>query len=328
MKRLLFLSICLLAGNSVAQTILHYRVSDTDTDTVANGTTPGFDGSEDGITAFGTVTLSEDVPTDGVPTGAGNRSLVFDGASGVNLPGTAQLLNSVIETAGGFTYEAWFKWGGGGQVNSIIDYAGTEKLVRQAEGSDCAYRNNSAAPLYLLGLAPEGEWHYAAVVFEPTDPVSNGSITGNLTFYFDSTEPTETIEAVTISDFGDSLNRTIAVGAHPLGFAGDFITGLIFEPRVSLGALTPEDLLFRSLPPIELEITEFSRIDGGNRLTFSSEVGLNYIVEYSMDLLNWFPAGPSNISEGESSVFVHNFSPGFESLATAPQVFYRVVTQP
>ena len=321
-----FVILTLAAINvTVADTVLHYRVSDTDAATVASGSIPGVDGSADGTVAFGAITLSEDIPTDGVPVGAGNRSMVFDGGSGINLPGTQQLLNSVIGTAGGFTYEAWFKWGGGGQVNSIIDYAGTEKLVREAAGDGAAYRNNSAAPLYSLGMANEEEWHYAAVVFTPTEPVTGVTITGNLTFYYDGIEPTETIEAVTISDFGDSLNRTIAVGAHPLGFSGDFITGLIYEPRVSLGALTPEELLFDSSPAVELQVTEFERMEGSNRLMWTSRPGQNYFVEYSLNLANWIPIESEITADSGTTEFIHTFDPGFEELATAPTVFYRVV---
>jgi hypothetical protein len=171
--------------------------------------------------------------------------MVFNGSSGVNLPATQQLLNSTIAANGGFTYEAWFSFAGGGTVNSIIDYAGTEKLVREATGTDAGYRNNSAAPLFLLGAAPANEWHYAAVVFNPTGPVAgDGSITGDFSFYYDSTTATSTATGVNISNFGDSLNRTIGVGTHPVGFAGDFFNGLIYEPRVSLGALSSSQLLF------------------------------------------------------------------------------------
>jgi hypothetical protein len=223
-----------LVGSVSAQTILHYQVSDTDAAMVASGIVPGVDGSEDGQVFAGTVTLSESIPTEGVPAGLANRSMSFNGAAGVNLPGTQQLLNSELEANGGFTYEAWFTYAGGEDINSIIDYAGTEKLVRQAAGSGAGYRNNSAEPLYELGPAEPvdpAEWHYAAVVFTPTSTVDGaGGITGIFTFYYDSNEPSQTVEGVTISNFGDSLVRTISVGAHPLGFGGDFYNGLIYEP--------------------------------------------------------------------------------------------------
>ena len=309
------------------QTILHYRVSDTDADEVSSGVVPGVDGSADGQVAFGQVTLSEDVPTDGVPGGAGNRSLAFDGASGINLPGTQQLLNADIDAAGGFTYEAWFNYGGGGQVNSIIDYAGTEKLVRNVGGDQTGYLNNSAAPQYLLGTAGENEWHYVAVVFTPTAPEEAGSITGNFAFYFDGIEPIEPSEPaleVTISDFGDSLNRTIAVGAHPLGFGGDFITGLIYEPRVTLGALDPDELLYQGFGGAGLMITNLEHVDGGNDLTWNSKPDATYTLEYSLDLESWTEIEDTITADSETKTFEFRFSPGFESLATEPGIFYRV----
>lgn len=238
-----------------ASTLLHYRVSASDAAGVAGGTVPGVDGSANGSVDFGAVTLSPDLPAL-VPVGGGDRSMVFDGASGVNLPGTQQLLNSTLETEGGFTIETWFNYSGGGNINSIIDYAGTEKLVREAAGTGAAYRNNSALPLYSLGTAEPGEWHYAAVVFSPTSAVDGtGAITGDFTFYFDSATSVLTETGVSISDFGDSLNRTIGVGTHPVGFAGDFFNGLIYEPRVSLGALEPSELMISSAIPEPGSIT-------------------------------------------------------------------------
>jgi hypothetical protein len=154
-----------------------------------------------------------------------------------------------LESKGGFTYEAWFNFAGGGNINSIIDYAGTEKLVRQLSETTAGFRVNSAAPIYPLGSAAEGSWHYVAMVFTPTSTVTGGEITGDLTFYFDSATPVGTETGVTISDFGDSLNRTIGVGTHPQGFGGDFFNGLIYEPRVSLGALDSSELLIATVIP-------------------------------------------------------------------------------
>ncbi len=64
-----------------------------------------------------------------------------------------------------------------------------------------------------------------------------------MTWYLDSLTPAGTA-AVVKDDFGDSLNRPIGIGRHPIGFAGDDFDGLIYEPRVSLGALESSELLF------------------------------------------------------------------------------------
>ncbi|MEZ5302512.1 MAG: lamin tail domain-containing protein [Verrucomicrobiales bacterium] len=254
-------------------TILHYRVSDTDAAAVAGGTVPSV-GSADGSISGSGVTLSADIPVQGVPSGAGNRSLTFANSGGVVAPGLQQLLNSVVEAAGGFTYEAWFKYTGGGNVNSIIDYAGTEKLVRNVGATTAGYLNNSAAPQYALGDSAAGDWHYAAVVFTPTSGVdASGGITGNFAFYYDGTEaPSSTATGVTISNFGDSLNRTIGVGMHPSGFGGDFFNGLIYEPRVSLGALTPGQLLYSTKPSIASFTVDPDAIKSGEAATLAWQV--------------------------------------------------------
>lgn len=175
-------------------------------------------------------------------------------------------------------------------------------------------------------MAATGEWHYTAVVFAATGPVSGGSITGDFTFYFDGTEATETVESVTISDFGDSLNRTISVGAHPLGFGGDFFNGLIFEPRVSLAALAPEELLYQSAPSGGPEIINFEPGDGVNQLTWTSLPGRTYLVEFSLNLEDWLSAA-TPMAEGETTTFDHVFVPEFEELVDAPAAYYRVTLQ-
>lgn len=123
------------------------------------------------------------MPTVGVPAGAGNRSLDFNGASGITAPGTQQMLNTTIEANGGYVYEAWSNYTGGGNVNAIIDYAGTEKLVRRAASSVVGYLNNSAAPDYAVADGTPNTWHYSAVRFTPTGPVAGGSITGDFAFF-------------------------------------------------------------------------------------------------------------------------------------------------
>ena len=212
-----------------ATTLLHYQVNESDAATVAGGIVPGVDGSADGTVNAGSITLSSDLPGM-IPVGGGDRSPAFDGSSGIILPGTQQLLNSVVEASGGLTMEAWFSFAGGGTVNSIIDYAGTEKLFRASADAGAGYRNNSAAPLYLLGNTTGTEWHYSAVVFTPTSTVGgSGEITGYFTFYFDSLTPVFTETGVTISEFGDSLNRTIGVGTHlrtPCHLGGTLFVGI------------------------------------------------------------------------------------------------------
>ncbi len=229
-----------------ATTVLHYSLNDTDAAGLPN--VPSVGGSAG--TAQGTFTglLSSNVPTIGVPAGAGNRSIVGAGAvdsGGINSPANQELSNALVIANGGFSMESWFLWNGGGNVNSIIDYAGTEKF-RMIAGTGILDFNldSGSGPQEIATITP-GIWHYVAAVFEwDGNPVSGtGGIGGTLTYYLDGNVPLGSVPAIK-DDFGDSLNRPIGVGRHPLGFAGDNFDGLIYEPRVSLGALTSSELLF------------------------------------------------------------------------------------
>ena len=211
------------------------------------GVVPSIGTLGDGSSGGSGVSLSADVPINGVPPDAGNRSIVCNGSGGILAPGTKQLLNVDIASAGGFTYEAWFKWNGNGDLNSIIDYAGTEQLRRRTADSGVAMRSSDGGSSITIGPAPSNTWVYAAAVFTPTGPVAeDGSITGDYVFYLDGNAPVLTVTNVTITSFGDSLNRTIGVGMHPQGSASDFFHGLIYEPRVTLGGLPGPSLLFKS----------------------------------------------------------------------------------
>ena len=229
--------------------ILHLRVNGTDSATVAGGTIPNVGSLGAGtVSGAGAMTLSTDIPHCNIPLDGGDRSLSFSGDTGILAPGTQQLLNSEILAAGGFAYEAWFNYAGGGNVNSIIDYAGTEKLARYATSTGPTMQTTGIFP--AIGPAAIGEWHYAAAIYHNVTSSDGGeTLSGDLTFYFDSTTPSRTINGVEVNGVGDSLNRTIGIGMHPSGFSGDFFNGLIYEPRVSLGALEPDELLFTEVPP-------------------------------------------------------------------------------
>jgi hypothetical protein len=228
------------------QTLLHYRVSSTDAPTVAAGTIPSLGTLGNGTGSGTGVTLTNDVPADGVPPEAGDRAIVCNGSGGILAPGTEQLNRTNIANAGGFTYEAWFKWNGAGNINAIIDYAGTEKLIRHSTDPGPAMETDNLT-FSQIGAASSNQWHYVAVVFTATSSnLLSDSVTGNYTFYLDTNTPTATVSGITINNFGDTLHQTIGVGTHPAGFASDYFNGLIFEPRVSLGALPAGSLLFKS----------------------------------------------------------------------------------
>ncbi len=234
------------ATTAHSQIVFHYQGfqgTGKDLPKIADSGPAGNDGTADPTTKF-----SSFVPEVGVPGSSGNRSFDGLGQGGIVSSGTSELSNSAIADAGGFSMETWFNWNGTGSVNSMIDYAGTEKLVldtAQGSGNEVRMRINSDASLdSLIGTVGAGEWHYVAAVFDTQgNAVDAGSITGLFRLYLDG-NLVDTTGNLTISDFGDSLDRPIGVGKHPLNFEADRFDGLIFEPRVSLGALSQSELLY------------------------------------------------------------------------------------
>ena len=283
------------------QTVFRYSFTDTTVlPDVLDASPVGND-----ATAGPLAVLSEDIPAGNLPADAGNRSLdsgdlaaLRGNQSGIVTTNTLLLSNVELAAADGFTIECWFKWDGGGAVNSIIDYAGTEKIVldqRNGATSLVEMRISGTGDI-PIGDAEVGVWHYVAVVFD-TDgaDVVNNTITGTVTTYFDSLVPTNVFADATKDNFGDSLVRGIGVGQHPLGFDLDFFAGKVFEPRVSLEALPPDELLVAEFN--DEPLTEFRRGDSANAGTVnltSAIFILNFLFTDSVDSLVCEEAGDVN----------------------------------
>jgi hypothetical protein len=159
------------------------------------------------------------------------------------------------------------------------------------------------------------------------------SITGVFNLYLDG-ELMETTDEVTITEFGDSLGRPIGVLKHPLGFARDFFDGLVYEPRISLGALAPSELLFGggesllgdfngngSLDLEDIDLLTMESASGANNAAFdiNSDGAVNAadVTSWAKDLANtWI--GDSNLDgEFSSADFVAVFTSGKFELAQA-----------
>lgn len=284
-----------------AVTVFHYRVNESDA--AGLPTVPSLGGAP-GI-AIGNFSglLNPDVPTVGVPPGAGNRSLtgaLNPNSEGVNSAATQELLNAKVVENGGFAFECWFKWFGGGDVNSIIDYAGTEKIrIPGGNGPlDMNFDQGSGAQILEATPVPNA-WHYIALVFEHDgEPEIGGKINGTMTWYYDGIEVTGTVNA-TKDDFGDSLNRVIGVGRHPLAFPRDTFDGLIYEPRVSLGVVAPSQLLYTTELPEDpaIEIVSVTLTNEGRlRIEFAGEANAEHQVKSSGDLVETPFAGEVNVA--------------------------------
>lgn len=243
-----FIAVAEFGHGFYAQTVFHYSYStDAPLPAIADQGAAG-----NNATAGPLAVLSTDIPTIGVPAGAGNAS--FDSSdpstvranqAGAFTDAASLLTNAAIEAAGGFTYETWFKWNGGGAVNSIIDYAGTDKLVidqRAGATNTLAMRMD---PVDIpIGEVNANEWNYVAFTLVTAgNSVVDGTITG-LAFAHLNDLTTIDLGEATKSGFGDSLARSIGVGQHPLGFDLDYFDGSVYETRVTLGPLLGDQLLY------------------------------------------------------------------------------------
>ncbi|MEM7234604.1 MAG: lectin-like protein [Planctomycetota bacterium] len=197
-----------------------------------------------------------------IDTSAGTE----ESPSGIVTERLSLLSNAEIRFSGGFTMEASFNWSGGGEVNTIIDYAGTERLAIEARpgGADLVFVMNDR-DRFVIGPVTPNQWHYAAIVFEAplaSCVASSGAIDGTLRCYFDCADETRQRFFAEKTGFGDSLARPIGIGQHPLGVAGRFFDGRIYAPRVALGELDEVGALQdTALCPFEVPPTTFVRGD-------------------------------------------------------------------
>lgn len=186
----------------------------------------------------GSATLSMTVPPS-APAGA--ESLETRDGGAVTLA-TDLLENSILEAAGGFRFDTQFLWDGTNDdgstilIQKIIDYAGTESL--QIEDIDLGA--GTATLRFLFNDAGEGptttivanQWYDVSAVFAATGPVDGaGSLPGVATLTVDGSSVSE---SVVKTDFGDSLNRPIGIGALSVAPGIIELHGFIYDPSVAL----------------------------------------------------------------------------------------------
>ncbi len=149
--------------------------------------------------------------------------------------GEAVATNSEVAAAGGLTLEAWVK---GGNNGVILTVAGAYGIMGTADG----YRMvNGANIISFVASAPADRsvWNHVAAVY--SNPLQDGNnLTVTMRLYINGTFSAELLTTLPFD-----LARGIGVGDHPLfPNGGDFFDGLIYEPRVSLGALSPESFTY------------------------------------------------------------------------------------
>ena len=186
----------------------------------------------DATIVSGSVALSANVPP-----GQSGSSMNFAGDQTVRTNAIDLLDNPLVEANGGFTMQTWF-YPTAGDLSArrkLIDYSGTE-AINMENGRLTAYVSDGIRLTHSVPITAD-TWHEAKFVFDTgTNTIdANGDIRGDVSLTLDGVE--ETAANVNLTDFGDSLNRPIGLGAHPFGY--DQYSGLLYNPKVDLGVAPP-----------------------------------------------------------------------------------------
>ncbi len=143
--------------------------------------------------------------------------------------------------AGGYTCDIWFKGVQGTALQKIMDYAGTEYIATResnADGDENAGEviisvGNSVTFMVLdkdEGLNVTG-WNHLVLSFKVTDESNPAAILGE---GIASLNGIITTRAATLSSYGDTLNRSLNIGSHPIP-GTELYRGLVYNPLVYLG---------------------------------------------------------------------------------------------
>jgi len=175
----------------------------------------------------------------------------FDATAGPNdftTDATLLLVNPILQTNNGYSYDVWFKWNGQGANNKIIDYAGTESL-RISDEANLLFGaiETTMAQGYLgwdiiYGPIEADIWYHVIATFdsEGSSLDENGALLGNAKMFIDD-ELVAFTNNVKKGTYGDELSRKIGFCNHPNRFGGNNFNGIVYNPRVTLGVI-PMDI--------------------------------------------------------------------------------------
>ena len=201
-------------------------------------------------------TYSADIPAASLrqnTTGIGsvNTSVASHVTNAVNV-----LNNAQVAAAGGLTFEAWIKPNTGPLPTTdrqILSESGAMALQTRGTGTPPPAGRigviwfMSGSNHTVHAAVDQGEWTHLAGVLRNAVLQDDGDIEADMEFYVNGVLAGERLDSVMttganwpINNTGATpLNRGIAVGNHPT-VALNF-QGLVYEPRVSLGALDPSE---------------------------------------------------------------------------------------
>jgi len=197
-------------------------------------------------------TYTSDIPTNTqFTTGIGS----LDTSTGAFRTGTGATSGegvvsySDIVGAGGLTMEAWAKGGNNGLILSI---AGAYNIAGAANGYR-VFNGFRELTDFVAVEMDRSEWTHLALVM--ANPFFNDAddLVADLMFYVNGVH-VGTFEASNFPKLND-LTRGLAVGDHPLSIVTTVsFHGLIYEPRISLGALTPDQFTIVIPEPASLAL--------------------------------------------------------------------------
>ena len=138
--------------------------------------------------------------------------------------------------------EAWIKGEGGspGNTEQIFAISSIYVLYYQSGGGfkfADGYNTGLGAftPLDTTG------WHEVAGVVSGVTDNGNGTYAATFSSYIDG----QFVNSYSVSSMGSVLSRATAVGANPNGGSEAYI-GSIYEPKITLGALSPSQFEYAS----------------------------------------------------------------------------------
>ncbi len=195
-------------------------------------------------------TYSADVPSAYITqdtTGIGSLDVTGTAISTANSlgVGTGQGITTAADVfnAGGLTMEVWVKdiAATTGNPGLALNMGGMYVLGVAANGQIGFFHGDNSNDLSWTTAQDTSSWTHLAVVMETTDPgaMDYHTITAYVNgspIYADS------------HTFPWFLDRATSVGNHQYNVGWGPMNGLVFEPRVTLGALAPEDFTYVRVP--------------------------------------------------------------------------------
>ena len=242
-----FLALALNAHLAMAATLLQYGFDHTNGTVKANGGTVADDSGGNHTAVIlagdGGTYVTDRPPADKVKNSTGIGSLDLSSGSlitrnGAGLPAIADIIQQ-----GGLTLEVWAK--GGDLSGLVLGYDGvyviqsTEQGFEFANGFDEFVQKAEAA-------VDRTQWHHLAGVL--SNPRMSGSdLVGDLNLYVDG----KLVATYAGAHFLEVSDASATVGNHPLFAQGLDLpfTGLVYEPRMSLGSLSPDQFTVVSSTP-------------------------------------------------------------------------------